>query len=72
VAVEIHVQQQRVQIARAAAAAAASDPALADVQPVSLLVIVIHVADIGGLPHLAARGHFQMQRVAISGSGKQG
>ncbi|WP_436573768.1 hypothetical protein [Janthinobacterium sp. HLS12-2] len=71
-AVEIHVQQQRVQIARAAAAATARYPLLPDFQLVSLFFIVIRIADIGGLPHFACRGFVQVQRAAISRGGNHG
>ncbi|KAB8065747.1 hypothetical protein [Janthinobacterium violaceinigrum] len=71
-AVEIHVQQQGVQITRAAAAATALDPLAADFQPVRLFFIVIRIADIGCLPHFACRGFIQVQGAAISRSGNQG
>ncbi|MNN59443.1 hypothetical protein D3C81_1745590 [compost metagenome] len=70
--VEIHVEQQRVQIARAAAAATAIDPLLADVQLVRLFFIVIRIADIGRLPYFACRGFVQVQGAAISRGGNQG
>ncbi|MEG1325105.1 MAG: hypothetical protein RSD99_09460 [Janthinobacterium sp.] len=70
-AVEIHVGQQRVQIARAAAAATASHPPLAGFYLIRLFFIVIDIADIGRLPHFACRGFVQVQGAAISRGGNQ-
>ncbi|MBR7631859.1 hypothetical protein [Janthinobacterium lividum] len=71
-AVEIHVQQQRVQIARAAAAATAIEPLLPDFQLIRLFFIVIRITDIGRLPHFACHCFIQMQGASISRGGNQG
>ncbi|MCY1561361.1 hypothetical protein D9M68_986060 [compost metagenome] len=71
-AVEIHVDQQRVQIARAAGAATAMYPLPADFQLVRLFFIVVRITDIGRLPHFACRGFVQVQGAAISRGGNQG
>ncbi|WP_143450249.1 hypothetical protein [Janthinobacterium sp. BJB446] len=71
-AVEIHVQQQRVQIARAAAAATAIEPLFPDFQLIRLFFIVICITDIGRLPHFACYCFIQMQGASINRGGNQG